>query len=102
MYYALSDDIESQQKGIVLLSWIGSNKIAAPASATWWENTRLFSKLNIGAPIRVCSVHFCMPDNHIFYLIRSMQAITFFSNDKSRIKFHVGTTIRSSKWFEVV
>mmetsp|Transcript_27603 Transcript_27603/g.64807 ORF Transcript_27603/g.64807 Transcript_27603/m.64807 type:complete len:480 (-) Transcript_27603:197-1636(-) len=88
-YYALSDDIESQRKGVVLVIWIGSNRVATPASL---ESMRVFSKINTGSPLRKCAIHFCMPDKHIFYILRSMYAITHFSNTKTRIKFHVGDT----------
>jgi len=90
IYVALSDDIESQRKGVVLLNWIGNNQIAAPAVSM--ETMRIFSKMNKGCPLRLCATHFCMPDKQIFYVLRSMYALTHFSNN-SRIKFHVGDEI---------
>ena len=89
IYIVASIDIENQRKGLVAIVWTGQNQLAAPAD---WDSVRIFSKINEGSPIRMCSMHFCMPDKQIFYLLRSMYALTHHLSH-TRLRFHVGTII---------
>ena len=88
----MMDDVESQRKGVTKLIWVGSNKI--DGSPPQWEDIKIFRKVFDAIPMRVCSVHFCVPDNPYFHVLRSMFTIAQKKSKSSlsRMKFHIGTT----------
>jgi len=87
-WMAASEDIESQQKGVVFLVWPGTSSSVLNLPC---RNDRiLHMKCNQAAPIRIAAVHFCFPNETFFHLLRSMMAMTLAINYRYRLKFHVG------------
>lgn len=90
MMYCLSDDTETQQKGLVHVTWPGNKKISSIPDPSDLETIK---KVIDGIPIRICAAHFCLPDRPYFHLIRAMFAVSMAANHKGRLKFHIGETI---------
>lgn len=93
MSMVVSEDVESQQKGVVLVVWPGG-------SGNDWKfeqarNPRAYYLLKIRhevIPMRFAAYHYCMPDNPVFRLIRSF-AVLFMGMDgrlKNRMRLHIG------------
>ena len=98
MMYSLSDDTESQQKGLVHITWPGNKQISSIPDPSDLETIK---KVIDGIPIRICATHFCLPDRPYFHLIRSMFAVSMAANHKGRLKFHIGTynTILTANYY---
>mmetsp|Transcript_22713 Transcript_22713/g.48209 ORF Transcript_22713/g.48209 Transcript_22713/m.48209 type:complete len:481 (+) Transcript_22713:126-1568(+) len=90
MFYSISDDIESQRKGITYLCWAGSNEIGGrlPKKA----DVDIISRMQLGIPLRTCSTHFCLPDKPYFHVIRTVFAMAHVVF-RSRLKFHIGEEV---------
>ena len=89
LMYALSDDEESQRKGSIFLTWVGSNTFFGALPT--WENVEIFKRLHDAIPLRSCSHHFCLPDKPYFHALRSLYALAHGTSSRSRLKFHIGT-----------
>jgi hypothetical protein len=87
-WMSAAEDIESQQKGVVFLVWPGNNSHARNTPSE--KDRALHTKCNAAAPIRVVAVHFCLPDEPFFHLLRSIMAMTLGMTYRLRLKFHVG------------
>jgi len=85
---AASEDLESQQKGVVFIVWPGSSSSARNIPSQ--SDRELHKKCNAAAPIRVAAVHFCYPDEPFFHILRSVMAMTMSITYRLRLKFHVG------------
>jgi len=86
-----SEDVESQQKGVVFLVWPGPNeslgRIPNPTDRS------LHQKCNDAAPIRIVAVHFCVPNKPFFHLLRSIMTFTLGLHYRLRLRFHVGEAV---------
>jgi hypothetical protein len=89
LVYAMTDDVESQRKGSLLIIWVGSNNFLGAVPT--WDNVEIFKRLDEGYPLRACCHHFCLPDKPYFHALRSMYALTHGTSSRPRLKFHVGT-----------
>lgn len=84
-------DVESQQKGIVLLLWpnpdiADSLKLRYPIN----RGGDLVKSVFECVPVRVAAFHFCTPENSPFFqVLRSVFALTL-GRKRSRLKFHSG------------
>ena len=92
LFFAMSDNVESQRNGVISLVWMAYfSDIAVASSFPTSEDTTHLSLIYDALPLRVCSHHFCLPDKPYFHLLRSLMALAMSSCHKQRIKFHVGT-----------
>mmetsp|Transcript_25093 Transcript_25093/g.69213 ORF Transcript_25093/g.69213 Transcript_25093/m.69213 type:complete len:439 (-) Transcript_25093:1688-3004(-) len=83
-----SEDVESQQKGVVFLVWPGPNE--SPGRIPNPTDRSLHQKCNDAAPIRIVAVHFCVPNKPFFHLLRSIMTFTLGLHYRLRLRFHVG------------
>ncbi len=93
--WSASDDVESQQKGLVILLWPNpdiakSFKLKYPLHS----GARFVQMVLQCAPIRVVAIHFCAPANDPFFkIVHSVFALTLVGGRRSRLKFHTGGSI---------
>jgi len=93
LYFLLvaGDDIESQQKGIIVLAWPNPD-IAESFKLQYPINSggRLVQMILQCVPVRVTAFHFCTPENDPFFkVVRSVFALSL-GGKRSRLKFHSG------------
>ena len=87
-WMSASEDVESQQKGVVFLVWPGpTDGMRQIPNQT---DRTLHDKCNAASPIRIAAVHFCLPNTPFFHLLRSIMAMTLGKAYRLRLKFHVG------------
>uniref|UniRef100_A0A7S4AGI2 DUF6824 domain-containing protein n=1 Tax=Pseudo-nitzschia australis TaxID=44445 RepID=A0A7S4AGI2_9STRA len=86
-WMSASEDIESQQKGVIFLVWPGTDGMRQIPNQT---DRTLHDKCNAASPIRIAAVHFCLPNTPFFHLLRSIMARTLGKTYRLRLKFHVG------------
>jgi len=87
-WMSASEDVESQQKGVVFLVWPGNTTMARNIPNQ--RDRALHMKCNNAAPIRIAAVHFCYPNASFFHLLRSIMAMTMSVSYRLRLRFHVG------------
>ena len=91
----ISNDNESQQKGIVFILW-PNHDIANTIRLRYPINNGgdLMKSVLASAPIRISAFHFCTPDNIPFFnVIKSVFLFTLANEKHSRVKFHSGEPI---------
>jgi len=91
MFYAVSDDVESQRKGLVIVGWVGSNTFGDSVPSL--QHVDLFAKVWEGCPIRIVSSHMCFPDKPYFHWLRYLYTLTLSANKRQRARFHLGEEI---------
>ncbi len=111
LQYVVTEDVESQRRGLVGVFWWPSNSgitktSSADASSSESESEELTAtdgepdmlgprdhiigaRLFSGAPGRVAAVHVCFPDKPIFHWFRSALALGL-GKSRQRIKIHSG------------
>jgi hypothetical protein len=114
MQWVLTEDVESQRKGIVGVFWwpkssgiTPTKKIMVSTSDSESDDPNpsrqhdgfchtpgprdhiVGARLFAGAPGRVAAIHICLPDKQIFHLFRSSLALGL-DNSRKRIKVHTG------------
>ena len=93
--WSASDDVESQQKGIVVLLWPNPD-IAKSFKLRYPINSggRIMQMVLQCAPIRMVAIHFCAPANDPFFkIVQSVLALTIAGGRRSRFKVHSGGPI---------
>jgi hypothetical protein len=99
--WIVSEDIETQQKGIVIVAWpsndIGNSKCSNCSetsisnSSNSNSNKMLFQNISFNStPLRITSIHFCAPNETIYKDIRSLYYFGLDQYCKSRFKTHYG------------
>jgi hypothetical protein len=88
------DDVESQQKGIVLVLWPNPD-IAKSLKLRYPINSggRLVQMVFQCVPVRVAAIHFCTPPNDPFFRILNSVFALCIGGTRSRLKFHLGEPI---------
>lgn len=89
------DDLESQQKGIVLVLWPNSDIAETIKSRHPIINSsQLYGSIFKAVPVRVSAFHFCTPGNIPFFnVLRSVFVLVVDKIDRSRVKFHSGESV---------
>ena len=87
-WMSASEDVESQQKGVVFLVWPGNS--ASFKTIPNQTDRSLHMKCNNAAPLRIAAVHFCFPNALFYHMLRSIYAMTLNQSYRLRLKFHVG------------
>mmetsp|Transcript_27936 Transcript_27936/g.75956 ORF Transcript_27936/g.75956 Transcript_27936/m.75956 type:complete len:329 (+) Transcript_27936:479-1465(+) len=91
IHFVVSNDLESQRKGMVLLAMPEGDFSETPLPL-FKDSRRLLSITFASTPIRIAAIHICFPDTLYFRLIRSFLVLSVpFRNH--RLKAHTGTTI---------
>lgn len=79
------------KKGIVHIAWPEGDFYNTPIPLHN-ESRRLIKRGIAGMPIRIAIIHFAMADMLYFWLLRSFVTTTMYLSQRSRIRFHVGTS----------
>jgi len=69
LLWSVGDDVESQQKGLIHITWPGNGKIEASLPKV--NELSIMTKLMESAPIRICACHFFLPDKPHFHMLRN-------------------------------
>jgi len=89
------DDLESQQKGIVVVLWPDrdiANTIKSRHPII--NSSQLYGTIFKAVPVRVSAFHFCTPDTIPFFkVLRSVFVLVVDKVDRSRVKFHTGESV---------
>ena len=105
LHWIASEDIETQQKGIVVIAWPSDED----NYTSLWEkgnlrlkikkqNTETFKQnFNVALPVRVTSIHFCSKNQPIYKVLSSLFYFSLNTHHKSRYKTHFGTYRTSVK-----
>jgi len=91
LFFVASNDTESQKKGMVHVTWPEGDFSNTPMPLHN-ESRGLIKRAMAGMPIRIAVIHFCMPDTLYFWLLRSFVTTSMYFSQRSRIRFHVGTS----------
>ena len=97
MYFFLliaGDDVESQQKGIVVVVWPNPD-IAYSLKLRYPINSggELAKSVYQTVPVRVTAFYFCSPENTPFFqVLRSVFVLTL-GGKRCRLKFHSGEPV---------
>jgi hypothetical protein len=89
MFYAGSDDVETQRRGIIFVIWPGPNNDLQFSFPDKKENST-GAKIFACAPIRICATHFCLRDGPVAGVIRACFALMVGKGTRSRIRFDSG------------
>jgi hypothetical protein len=118
MQWVVTEDVESQRKGLVGVFWwpmtcgiTPTKKVMVSTSDSESDDPNpssqqegfgympgprdhiIGARLFAGAPGRVVAIHICLPDKQIFHFFRSSLALGL-DNSRKRIKIHTGTRKR--------
>jgi len=91
LHWALTEDTESQRKGLVGVLWwptLGCSQTElsyAPGPRDHILGARLYA----GNPARVAAIHICLPNKPLFALLRSVFLLAI-GDARQRIKVHAG------------
>ena len=88
IFYAAGSDIESQRKGLVLVTW---PFFSEPPSYNFTTNNKdFYRRFMASTPIRFCAIHCCLPDTLSFRMVRPFVAHAACASVRSRLRFYVG------------
>lgn len=94
MLTTMSEDIETQRKGAIIIMWCGSagNDIIIPGIAGSDKRVIVESGKTLGeaSPVRAVAVHFWLPNTPLFRLAKSFYTFAAPVKSLARYKFHVG------------
>lgn len=85
----VAGDIESQRKGLVILSCPSPDSVFSHSSFDD-SHKDLVERLTESAPIRFCAIHACVPDSFLFRMIRPFIVRAISPSVRPRLKFTVG------------
>mmetsp|Transcript_110800 Transcript_110800/g.226757 ORF Transcript_110800/g.226757 Transcript_110800/m.226757 type:complete len:366 (+) Transcript_110800:3-1100(+) len=84
MSWTAGDDVDTQRKGLVVLTWFDQNfEVAGRSNIEYKDHT--FSC------VRACAIHMCSPDTPMYQLLRAI-VITNLGRAKQKLRVHLGST----------
>jgi hypothetical protein len=89
MFYVVTDDVETQRRGVVFIIWPGPTndlKLSFPDKKEHITGARIFE----AAPIRMCAFHFCIRDGPAATMIKAGLTLMMGEDNRSRIRFDSG------------
>ena len=82
MSWTAGDDVDTQRKGLVVLTWFDQNfEVAGRSNIEYKDHT--FSC------VRACAIHMCSPDTPMYQLLRAI-VITNLGRAKQKLRVHLG------------
>jgi hypothetical protein len=87
MMAAVENDVETQQKGCVLVFYLSSPLTWAFPTHSDREKSR---RILIVFPLRVSAFHICLPDNPAFSLLKAAVMASIAPEARTRMRFHSG------------
>jgi hypothetical protein len=88
MLSAISEDTETQRRGVVWVVWPGPTndlQLAFPGKNEHIVGSKIFASI----PVRICAIHFCYRDGPVFRMIKACFALMIGEN-RSRMQFDSG------------
>ncbi len=108
LHWVVSEDIETQQKGIVIVGWPSNEGSEGDKEGYSWEKSirpnlnmehrRFQRKLYQSIPTRITSLHMCMKDTPFYRALSVMYYIGMDSENKSLFKAHYGELRSDTLW----
>ncbi|KAL3935648.1 MAG: hypothetical protein SGARI_002886 [Bacillariaceae sp.] len=92
MFYVVTDDVETQRRGVVFIIWPGPTndlKLASPDKKEHVTGQRIFGY----SPIRICAFHFCIREGPMASMIKAGLTLMLGSDNRSRVRFDSGEGI---------
>merc|ERR1712032_868815 len=99
----IGSDVDAQRKGIVFVVWfdvsllsIQSHSLAKVVQVVrhgFEMSMRYNNRFLALMSVRCSALHICSPKASFFRMVRSVLAIGFGSDNRSRLKLHTGTSI---------
>jgi len=92
MFYVVTDDIETQRRGVVFVIWPGPTnefKLSFPDKKEHVTGARIFES----SPIRICAIHFCIRDGPVANMIKAGLILMMGEENRSRIRLDSGEGI---------
>jgi len=87
LWTVASNDVSTQQKGVILICWDGRKDKALPRP----NEQQLIRKFFRAIPVRICGIHFCFPDTPFYRMARAIFTLTVGAVEhRNRLRFHVG------------
>ena len=90
MFYVVTDDVETQRRGVVFVIWPGPTndlQLSFPDKKEHVTGARIFSS----CPIRIAAIHFCIRDGPVATMIKAGLTLMMGEENRSRIRFDSGT-----------
>jgi len=100
LQWTFGEDEESQRKGMIgIICWPSTTEVSTPDKFAIVYSPRdvprhihLSKRMFDSSPIRIISMHLCLPDKPIYHMMRSGIALSL-GEFRSRIKFHSGDSV---------
>lgn len=92
MFYVAGGDVESQRKGIILVTWPHSQ----PSNSSFSlgkDEQKFLKRIFDNTSIRICAVHCCIPDTFFFRVLRPIIIGAASHLLRSRLKFFDATGV---------
>lgn len=92
MFYVVTDDVETQRRGVVFIIWPGPTNdltLAPPDKKEHVTGQRIFGF----SPIRICAIHFCIREGPIASMIKAGLTLMMGSDSRTRLRFDSGEGI---------
>lgn len=96
-HHVLSEDVETQRKGVVGIAWSGSESLFGIRIPGTPGNKRILNPngrgMEGGTPVRFVAFHFCYPDTPVFRIVRTFYVLVTAEEGRARMTSHHGTKI---------
>lgn len=92
MAQVMNQDLESQQKGFVLVMFSGDH---AGFKLPNEGDDRAAKQLQESFPIRYSALHGCFPDTPVFRIMQAIQTLASSKDHRLRLRFHVGRSLEN-------
>ena len=93
-----AEDVESQRKGMVVLSYSGPKITVEEEEKNTkqqkFHQSRVTTHVTVASsvPMRVAAIHFCLPDTTLHHILTRIYGMAL-GNYGTRVKFHLGQSI---------
>lgn len=99
LWVVAAEDVESQQKGMVVLSISGPNITREEdqnqnSKQQKFHENRVKTHATVGSavPMRLTAIHFCLPNTTLHHILTRIYGMAL-GNFSTRIKFHLGQSV---------
>ncbi|KAL3900979.1 MAG: hypothetical protein SGARI_006143 [Bacillariaceae sp.] len=89
MFYVVTDDVETQRRGVIFVIWPGPHndfQLSKPDKKEHVTGGKIFGF----SPIRICAFHLCIRDGPMARMIKAGLTVMLGSENRSRVRFDAG------------